>query len=89
MSRGEFALAGLRNRDLRGLLYPANNTAAEQRRQAAISTLANGCCCASTACSRKSAARHRWLLTDQGLRIITALPAARQGDDDQLTKMAA
>ena len=35
VSRGEFALAGLRNRDLRRLLFPANSTTAEQRQQAA------------------------------------------------------
>jgi hypothetical protein len=32
---------------------------------------------------------HRWLLTDNGRRIVTALIAAQQADVDQLTKMAA
>jgi hypothetical protein len=31
----------------------------------------------------------RWLLTDNGRRIVTTLLAAQQADVDQLTKMAA
>jgi hypothetical protein len=31
---------------------------------------------------------HRWLLTDNGRRIITALLATQQANVDQLTKMA-
>jgi hypothetical protein len=32
---------------------------------------------------------YRWLLTDNGRRIVTVLLAAQQADVDQLTKMAA
>jgi hypothetical protein len=38
ISRGEFALNGLRNRDLRALLYPAASTAADKKRQSAAIT---------------------------------------------------
>ena len=88
MSRGEFALAGLRNRDLRRLLFPANSTTAEQRQQAAKITRQLALLRAH-GLLRKVGGTHRWLLTDQGRRIITALLAARQADVDQLTKMAA
>jgi hypothetical protein len=88
VSRGEFALAGLRNRDLRGLLHPAKSTAAQQRQQAAKITRQLALLRAH-GLLKKVGGTHRWLLTDQGRRLITALLAARQADIDQLTKMAA
>ena len=32
---------------------------------------------------------HRWMLTEKGRRIVTALLAARQADVDRLTQLAA
>ena len=88
VSRGEFVLSGLRNRDLRRLLYPATSTAAEQRQQAARITRQLALLRAH-GLLKKVGGTHRWLLTDQGRRIITALLAARHADVDQLTKIAA
>jgi hypothetical protein len=88
VSRGEFALAGLRNRDLRRWLHPANGTAAQQRQHAAKITRQLALLRAH-GLLKKVGGTHRWLLTDQGRRIITALLAAHHADVDQLTKIAA
>lgn len=88
ISRGEFTINGFRNRDLRSLLYTGKATAKEERKR-------------SGAMSRKLAllrahglikkvnGTHRWLLTEKGRRIVTALLAARQADVDKLTQLAA
>jgi hypothetical protein len=88
ISRGEFMLSGLRNRDIRRLLYSTKASDEEQRRRAAQVTRkltllrAHGLL-------RKVSGTHRYLLTDKGRRIVTALLAARQADVDSLTKIAA
>jgi len=88
INRGEFAIAGLRNRDLRALLYPRKTKPQDQRRCAAKVTRklvllrAHGLL-------RKVSGTHRYQLTQKGRRIVTALLAARQAHVDQLTKLAA
>lgn len=88
ISRGEFTINGFRNRDLRALLYTGKATAEQERKR-------------SGAVSRKLAllrahglikkvnGTHRWLLTEKGRRLVTALLAARQADVDKLTQLAA
>jgi hypothetical protein len=88
INRGEFALAGLRNRDLRDLLYPRKADPESQRRRAAKITRQLGLLRAH-GLLRKVSGTHRYHLTDKGRRIVTALLAARQADVDQLTKLAA
>ena len=88
INRGEFRLNGLRNRDLRALLYPKTTNARLQHRQAAAITRrlellrAHGIL-------QKLSGTHRYQLTKTGQRIVTALLAARHCDVDQLTQMAA
>ena len=89
ISRGEFAINGLRNRDLQRLLYPRKaSDPTEQRRRSAATTRklrvlrAHGLL-------KKVSGTHRYVLTSKGREIITALLAARQADVDQLTKLAA
>lgn len=88
INRGEFKLRGLRNRDLRVLLFAATKDKKLQRRQsAAISRRlallrAHGLL-------RKAGATHRYHLTKKAQRIVTALIAARNADIDALTKIAA
>jgi hypothetical protein len=88
VSRGEFALQGLRNRDLRALLYPAKATPEETRRRSAALTrklaLLRG-----HGLLRKVPGTHRYQVTEGGRRILTALLAARNADIDQLTQLAA
>ena len=88
ISRGEYALAGFRNRDLRSHLFPGQNSAQQQRRQAARVTRQLALLRAH-GLIKKVTGTHRWLLTERGRRITTALLAARQADVNQLTQMAA
>ena len=87
ISRGEFTINGLRNRDLQKLFYPGKHKPAQRRRQSAAITRklawlrAHGLI-------RKVSGTHRYTLTQNGRRIITALLAARRADVDQLTRMA-
>jgi len=88
VNRGEFVLAGFRNRDLRQLLFPGRHTAAQQQRQSASITRqlrllrAHGLI-------KKVTGSHRYQLSNLGRRIITALLAARAADVEALTKLAA
>jgi hypothetical protein len=66
-SRGEFALNGLRNRDLRALLYPAASIAADKKRQSATITRQLALLRAHGVL-KKVSGTHRWLLTDYSLR---------------------
>jgi hypothetical protein len=89
ISRGEFAINGLRNRDLQGLLYKGKAVPhQEQRRRAAAITrklrLLRG-----HGVLKKVSGTHRYVLTAKGREIITALLAARQADVEKLSKMAA
>ena len=88
VSAGEFALNGLRNRDLRARVLPAPADAADRRRQSAAITrrlaLLRG-----HGLLKKVTGTHRWVLTDNGRRVITALLTAGQASVDELTKMAA
>jgi hypothetical protein len=89
VGRGEFAIAGFRNRDLRLLLFAdAAATKAEQRRHArAVSRLL------SLLRTHRLIARvhgtHRYHLTRQGRAATTALITVRNVGTEQLTKLAA
>ena len=88
VNRGEFAIAGLRNRDLRSLLHPRKAKPEDERRQAAKITRKIALLRAH-GLLRKVSGTHRYHLTESGRRIVTALLAARQADVDQLTQLAA
>ena len=88
INRGEFRLNGLRNRDLRALLYPKSTSAKDQLRQTAAITRRLALLRAH-GILQKVSGTHRYQLTKTGQRIVTALLAARHADVDQLTKMAA
>lgn len=87
ISRGEFAINGLRNRDLQGLLYTGKVSATEQRRRASAITRklrllrAHGVL-------KKVSGTHRYVLTANGRMIVTALLAAPQADVDKLSQIA-
>ena len=88
VSRGEYTINGLRNRDLRRQLWPKAGTDKEERRRAGAVTRqlrllrAHGLL-------RKVSGTHRYAVTAGGRKIITALLAARQADVEQLTALAA
>jgi len=89
ISRGEFALNGLRNRDLRVLLFPkpARDQAEQKRQAAAISRKLR--LLRAHRLIRKVPRTHRYLLTNAGRIAVTALIAARNASTQELTKMAA
>jgi hypothetical protein len=88
INRGEFAINGFRNRDLRGLLFtkPAAD-ATEQRRQSTAITRrlrllrAHGLI-------HKVAKTHRYQISPRGQETINALLAARQASIAKLTEAA-
>jgi hypothetical protein len=80
VSRGEFAINGFRNRDLRPLLFGAAPAAArEARRQSATVTRQRRLRRAHRLI-HKVAPAHRYVLSDTGRKVITALLAAGQAD---------
>lgn len=88
VSRGEFAINGFRNRDIRCLLYPGPCTIEEKRRRSARVTRqlrmlrAHGLI-------KKVPRTHRYVTTARGRIAITALVSARNADTQKLTKLAA
>jgi hypothetical protein len=88
INRGEFAINGLRNRDLVRLLYSSRASAKERPKCSAAITRKLALLRAH-GLIRKVAGTHRYVLTSQGRRITTALLAARRADIDQLTRLAA
>jgi hypothetical protein len=91
VSRGEFALAGLRNAELRALLYPAQGAKTDQRqiRRTSAAITRQLALLRAHGLLRKLPRSHRYQLTAKGRRIITALLATCYADVEQLTKMAA
>jgi hypothetical protein len=88
VSRHEFLINGLRNRDLRPLLYGVKTgTAVEERRRSAAVTRqlrllrAHGLI-------HKVPRTHRYLVSEAGRRAITALLAARNAAAEELTRCA-
>jgi hypothetical protein len=88
ISRGEFALNGLRNRDLQLLLFKTKPSPEQRRRRAGVITRklrllrAHGLL-------QKVSGTHRYILTPKGRHIVTALLAARQADVEKLSELAA
>jgi hypothetical protein len=88
VSRGEFLIAGFRNRDIRALLFGQVPTdASEDRRQSGQVTrlfrLLRG-----HSIIVKIAKTHRYQLTEKGRNCLSALLAARQANTKQLLEAA-
>jgi hypothetical protein len=88
VNRGEFAINGFRNRDLRGLLHPtATSDPQEERRRSGAVTRklrllrAHGLI-------RKIPKTHRYTLNEKGRTVINALLAARSADTAKLANAA-
>lgn len=88
INRGEWALKGFRNRDLRHALFGKTNCAQERRRKAAQVTRRIALLHAHGLIAKISRT-HRWNVTAKGRRLITALLAARHASTDQLITLAA
>jgi hypothetical protein len=85
LSRGEWTIAGFRNRDIQHLLYtgqPRDKKAA-RRRSALVGRKLR--LLRAHGLIRKLPHTHRYLITDSGRTILTALVAAQQANTQKLT----
>ena len=88
VSRGEFAINGFRNRDVRTHLYakPTTDAKEQKRRGAAITRKLR--LLRAHGLIKKVPKTHRYILTDRGRQIITTLLAARSADAEKLLEAA-
>jgi hypothetical protein len=89
VSRGEFALNGFRNRDLRVLLYGHGPVAPEVVRRESAAITRRLRLLRAHGLITKVTKTHRYTLTDKGRLAITALLAAKQADAAKLNQLAA
>jgi len=90
ISRGEFAVAGLRNRDLRAILYPAATDApADVLRRSSARVSRQLRLLRAHGILRKVPKTHRYVLTAKGRLLTSALFAARQSNVRELLATAA
>jgi hypothetical protein len=89
ISRGEFLLNGLRNRDLQALLYSGKPASAVEtrRRSAAVSRKLR--LLRAHRLIRKVPRTHRYHITDLGRKILPAILAARKATLNQMNAKAA
>jgi hypothetical protein len=85
LSRGEWTIAGFRNRDLRELLYmtQARDKKTERRRANAVSRRLR--LLRAHGLIRKLPHTHRYIVTESGRAILTALVAAQKANTQKLT----
>jgi hypothetical protein len=88
VNRGEWALKGFRNREIRTLLFGETKDKKQQRSQAAKVSRRLALLHAHGLIARVSRT-YRWQVTEKGHRVLTALLAARKADIDKLIKLAA
>lgn len=88
VNRGEFALNGLRNAEVRAILYPHRPDGLTDRQLASRVSRQLGLLRAHGLLARVSRT-HRYIVTKKGRTIITALLAAAQANTEELTKLAA
>ena len=89
VNRGEFAINGLRNRDLQALLfpYPPSNKAETRRRSATISRKLR--LLRAHGILQKLPHTHRYQVSDNGRLILNAVLSAQRITTQQLTTLAA
>ena len=88
VNRGEFSLNGFRNRDLRFHLYPSTKDKQKQRREmAAVGRRLR--LLRAHGLIAKVSNTHRYIVTEKGRNVITALLAARNASTEKLTALAA
>lgn len=88
VNRGEFSLNGFRNRDLRCHLYPATKDKQKQHREmAAVGRRLR--LLRAHGLIAKVPKTHRYIVTEKGRNVITALLAARNASTEKLTALAA
>jgi hypothetical protein len=88
VSRGEFLIAGFRNRDIRAILYGDNVPSPDEnrRRSGKITRLLR--MLRGHGLIAKIAKTHRYQLTEKGRHTLSALSAARKASTKQLLEAA-
>jgi hypothetical protein len=86
VSRHEFLIGGLRNRDLRGLLYGTKAATGEEERRRSAAVTRQLRLLRGHGLIEKVAKTHRYVVSEGGRRAITALLAARQASVEELTR---
>jgi hypothetical protein len=89
IGRGEFALNGFRNRDLRRLLFADAAASPHQRRRHAAAISRKLALLRAHRLIRKVPGTHRYHLSATGRTVVTALLTARNASTDLITKLAA
>ena len=89
VSRGEFALNGLRNRDLQRLLFATEAASPEEARRRSGQVTRKLRMLRAHGILAKVAHTHRYQVTDAGRKILTAILTARQTPVSQLLAKAA
>lgn len=89
VNRGEFAIRGFRNRDLRELLYPTKSVDKREERRRSAQVTRQIRLLRAHGLVRKVHKTHRYMLTAAGRRAIAAVLAARDASVDQLISKAA
>ena len=89
VNRGEFAIHGFRNHEIRQRLYPAQPISEKVARAQSAATRRRLLLLRAHGLVRKVGKTRRYLVTDKGRLTLTALLTARQANVDQLTKLAA
>jgi hypothetical protein len=87
INHGEFMINGFRNRDVRVLLYGEAANPAEERRQSAAVTRSLRLLRAHQLI-KKVPKTHRYVLTQQGVKSVTAILLARETSSEKLTQLA-
>lgn len=88
VNRGEFAINGFRNRDLRPLLFGDAPVSPSARRRQSAAVTRKLRLLRAHGLIRKVPKTHRYVLSAEGRTIINALLAARQADTAKLTQAA-
>lgn len=88
VARGEFALNGFANRDLRPLLFGQDPACPNRRRSRAAAVTRKLRMLRAHGLVKKLPKSHRYQLTDRGRKIVLALLAARSADAATLAKAA-
>jgi hypothetical protein len=88
IGRGEFALNGFRNRDLRPLLYPKSNLSADDRRRQSAKISRQLRLLRAHGIIRKIPKTHRYQLSKRGSLIVAAVHAAQTASVERLTQLA-
>jgi hypothetical protein len=89
VSRHEFLINGLRNRDLRQILFGAEASSPKERKRQAAAVTRKLRLLRGHGLIEKVPHTHRYLVTEAGRRILTAVLAARNANADDLSKCAA